>query len=387
MLSSRPLHGMRILDLTRLAPGPFASLLLANLGAEVIKVEDPAFGDPARYPLSAAWAGQPAGSGDDSALFRLLNRGKKSITCNLKSIQGRVIMLQLISSVDVLMEGFRPGVMERLGLSYDAARETNPRLVYASLSGFGQNGPYREKACHDLSCVALSGWLDLTGAVGGPPALSAIPVADMSAALWLALAVNAALLARERTGKGCYLDISMLDSVFSLLAVPLAEMIAGGDPPRRGDTMLSGKLACYNLYPTQDGLFMCLAAIEPRFWQSFCTAVGREEWWPRQLEPDQGPLIADVAALFRSQPRSYWEDLFSARDCCCEPVLSAEEAVAHPQVKARGLRLNGILNSPLGSTEELAEAAPCLGEHTAQVLAELGYTLDDVERLHLEGVI
>ena len=387
MLASRPLLGMRVLDLTRLAPGPFASLLLADLGAEVIKVEDPAFGDPARYPLSLAMPGQPSHGQDDSALFGLLNRGKKSITCNLKSIQGRVIMMQLISGADILMEGFRPGVMERLGLNYQATLEANPRLVYASLSGFGQNGPYRDKACHDLACVALSGWLHLTGTADGAPALSAVPIADMASALWLALAVNAALLSRERTGKGCYLDISMLDSVSSLLAVPLAEMVSGNSPLRRGNTLLTGKLACYHLYQTQDDGYMCLAAIEPRFWQSFCLAVGRDDWLPRQLEPDQGSLIADVSALFRSQPRCYWMDLMAARDCCCEPVLSLEEAVSFPQIKARGLWQDGILRTPVGSPEQAEEAAPSLGEYTAQVLAELGYTLDDVERLKQEGVI
>lgn len=386
MLDSRPLRGMRILDLTRLAPGPFASFLLANLGAEVIKVEDPAFGDPARYPLSAAMAGEPAGE-DASALFHLLNRGKKSITCNLKSIQGRVLMMQLISGTDVLMEGFRPGVMERLGLNYEATVEANPRLIYASLSGYGQTGPYREKACHDLACVALSGWLDLTGAADGAPALSAIPVADMASALWLALAVNAALLSRERTGKGCYLDIAMLDSVVSLLAVPLAEMTSGRSAVRRGNTLLSGTLACYNRYETQDGRYMSLSAIEPRFWESFCLAVGREDWMARQLEPDQASLIKEVSALFGSQPRSYWVGLMSSRDCCCEPVLSLEEAMVHPQNQARGLWHDGVLDTPLGSADHLGEAAPRLGQDTSQVLAELGYTLDDVERLRGEGVI
>jgi crotonobetainyl-CoA:carnitine CoA-transferase CaiB-like acyl-CoA transferase len=378
---------MRVLDLTRLAPGPFASLLLADLGAEVIKVEEPSFGDPARYPLSAALQGQPIPVGEESVLFRLLNRGKKSITCNLKSIQGRVIMMQLISGVDVLMEGFRPGVMKRLGLDYEATLEVNPRLVYASLSGYGQTGPYREKACHDLACVALSGWLDLTGAADGAPALSAIPIADMTSALWLALAVNAALLSRERTGKGCYLDISMLDSLSSLLAVPLAEMASGSSAVRRGNTLLSGTLACYNRYETQDGLYMSLAAIEPRFWESFCLAVGREEWLTRQLEPDQSTLIADVSALFLSQPRSHWVELMSSRDCCCEPVLSLEEATAHPQIQARGLWQAGVLHTPLGICDQVDQTAPRLGEYTAQVLAELGYTLEDVERLRSEGAI
>ena len=383
MLSSRPLRGMRVLDLTRLAPGPFASLLLVDLGAEVIKVEDPAFGDPARYGLP----GQSSPGEGDSALFRLLNRGKKSITCNLKSVQGRVIMMQLIAGADVLLEGFRPGVMKRLGLDYEAALEANPRLVYASLSGFGQDGPCRQKACHDLSCMALSGWLDLTGAADGAPALSAIPIADMASALWLALAVTAALLERERIGKGCYLDLAMLDSVCALMAVPVAEMMSGSSLPQRGDTMLTGKLACYNLYQTEDGRYMSLAAIEPRFWESFCSAVGREDWLSRQYEPEQRTLVSEVADLFRGKPRGYWVELFSNRDCCCEPVLTLEEAAAHSQIQARGLWREGILHCPLGSCEGADAAAPRLGEYTAQVLAELGYTLEDVEALRSEGVV
>jgi crotonobetainyl-CoA:carnitine CoA-transferase CaiB-like acyl-CoA transferase len=388
MMVSRPLLGTRILDLTRLAPGPFASLVLADLGAEVIKVEERNFGDPTRYPLSLIPGGRDSTEADNQpALFRLLNRDKKSITCNLKSIQGRVILMQLVSGADVLLEGFRPGVMERLGLHYAALQENNPRLVYASLSGYGQEGPYRDRACHDLSCLALSGWLDLNGAEDEAPALSAVPLVDMVAGLWTALAITSVLLARERTGQGCYLDMSMLDSVTSLMALPLAEMISSGNSPQRGSSWLSGRLACYNRYRTEDGRYMSVAALEPHFWQAFCVAVGREEWWPRQYESNQRALIADLAALFRTQPQHYWVELFSTRDCCCEPILSLAEAMSHPQMQTRGLWQQELLLTPVNARDEPSAAAPKLGEYTAQVLAELGYSPEDVERLRSEGVV
>ena len=388
MLLRQPLLGMRVLDLTRLAPGPFASLVLADLGAEVIKVEEPTYGDPVRHLMTFTPGGRVApDAGSRPVLFELLNRDKKSITVNLKTIQGRVILMQLVSGADVLMEGFRPGVMGRLGLDCDTVQEANPCLVYVSLSGYGQEGPYRDRACHDLSCLALCGYLDVTGTPGQRPALSAVPLADMAAGMWAALAVTSALLGREHTGRGCYLDISMLDSVASLMAIPLAEMVATGASPQRGNTWLSGKLACYNLYETADGAYMSLAALEPQFWQAFCAAVGREDWWPRHLDADQAGLIQEVGALFRMQTQSHWVGLFEARDCCCEPVLALNEALDHPQARTRGLWSEGQLRTPVSMPEAQHEAAPKLGEDTAQVLAELGYSLEDVERLRREQVV
>jgi len=388
-----PLLGMRVLDLSRLAPGPFASLVLADLGAEVIKIEQPKSGDWLRYPMGAesqreAGETQYREDGPPTArAFELLNRNKKSITLRFKTAEGKAIVQQLVRGADVLLEGFRAGTMQRLGLDYEALHAINPALVYASLSGYGQTGPYRRRACHDLNCLALAGLLDLNGPQGGPPAMSALPWVDMAAGLWTALAIVAALLAREHTGVGQYIDIAMLDSVAALAHLPLADWLASGVPPQRGRTLLSGEVACYSVYETADGRYMALGALEPQFWEDFCMAVGREDWVGRHRSPDQAGLRAEVAALFRTQPQSHWINLFAARDCCCEPVLSLDEACAHPQAMQRGLLCAGRLATPLASPNVEFTPAPQLGEHTAQILAELGYTPEDVQRLRQNGVV
>jgi len=377
-----PLLGVRVLDLSRLAPGPFASLVLADLGAEVIKVEQPKHGDWLRYPLAAGEDGRTA-----AQAFELLNRNKKSVTLRLKSAEGKAIVQGLVRGADVLLEGFRAGTMERLGLGCQAMQAINPALVYASLSGYGQTGPYRRRACHDLNCLALAGLLDLSGSEGGPPAMSALPWVDMVAGLWTALAIVSALLAREHTGVGRHIDIAMLDSVAALAHVPLAGWLGAGVPPQRGRTSLGGKLACYNAYETADGRYMTLGALEPQFWEDFCVAVGREDWTARHRTQDQASLRAEVAGLFRTQPQAYWIDLFAARDCCCEPVLALDEAFAHPQAVQRGLLRAGRLASPVSGPEVRFAPAPQLGEHTAQILTELGYTVEDVQRLQQDGVV
>jgi crotonobetainyl-CoA:carnitine CoA-transferase CaiB-like acyl-CoA transferase len=396
------LFGTRVLDLTRLAPGPFASLVLADLGAEVIKVEEPNRGDWLRYPIPSRRDGVPVAAeprpkagemeyredGHRAAqVFELLNRNKKSVTLNLKTAEGKAILQQLVRAADVLLEGFRAGTMRRMGLDYESLRTINPCLVYASLSGYGQSGPYRRRACHDLNCLALAGLLDLSGPEDGAPAMSALPWVDMVAGLWTALGIVAALLARQRSGLGQYLDISMLDSVAALMHVPMSDWLAAGVPPQRGRTFLSGELACYNVYETADGRYMTLGALEPQFWEDFCTAVGREDWVPRHRSRDQASLRAAVAGLFRTQPQAYWTSLFAARDCCCEPVLALDEAFAHPQAVQRGLLREGWLATPLASSGVEFAPAPQLGEQTAQILAELGYTLEDVQRLRQNGVV
>jgi alpha-methylacyl-CoA racemase len=386
------LRGIRVLDLSRLAPGPFASLVLADLGAEVIKVEEPTYGDWLRYPTAATegQGAQGATGGEtrpNTPAFDLLNRNKKSITLNLKAIEGKAILQHLVRGADVLIEGFRAGTMQRLGLDYESLQPINPGLVYASLSGFGQSGLYRRRACHDVNCLALAGLLDLSGPQDGPPAMSGVPWVDMVAGLWTALGIVAALLERQRNGLGQYLDISMLDSVAALVHVPLADWLSTGVPPHRGTTSLSGKLACYNVYETADGKYMTLGALEPQFWEDFCMAVGHEDWVARQRSRDQAGLRGEVAALFRTQPQAYWINLFASRDCCCEPVLALNEAFAHPQAVQRGLLREGWLATPLASPEVEFAAAPQLGEHTAQILAELGYTLEDVQRLRHDGVV
>jgi len=376
----QPLQGVRIVDLTRLAPGPYASLALANLGAEVIKIERPRFGDPLRYISRFGVEG-----GD--LLFELLNRNKKSMTLNLRAPEGKAILRELTRQADVLLEGFRPGVMKRLGLDYGALAQVNPRLVYASLSGYGQTGPYHLRAGHDLNYIALGGLLALTGTKDGPPVIPGVPVADFMGGLWMAFGVLAALFERERSGRGQYLDISMLNSITALLAIPLAEWLTTGHTPQRGQMWLTGKQACYNVYETADGKYMALGALEPEFWQAFCEAVGRPDWQARQHDADQASLIAEVAALFRTQSRDYWTNLFANHDCCCEPVLTLDEVFAHPQAMHYQLLHEGELAMPLSSGEAPHLPAPRLGQHTAEILTTLGYTAADIERLQQKGII
>jgi crotonobetainyl-CoA:carnitine CoA-transferase CaiB-like acyl-CoA transferase len=277
--------------------------------------------------------------------------------------------------------------MQRLGLDYGSLRAINPRLVYASLSGYGQSGPYHGRACHDLNCLALAGLLDLSGPEDGAPAMSALPWVDMVSGLWTALGIVAALMARERSGLGQYLDISMLDSVAALMHVPVADWLASGVPPQRGRTLLGGELACYNVYETADGKYMTLGALEPQFWAGFCAAVGREDWVARHGSQDQAGLRAEVAALFHTQAQAYWVSLFEDRDCCCEPMLALNEAFAHPQAVQRGVLHEKWLATPLADPALEFAPAPELGEHTAQILGELGYTLQDVQRLRQNGVV
>ncbi len=376
----RPLQDVKILDLTRWMPGPYASLVLVDLGASVVKVEEPRYGDPMRHLL-------PSADSEQNAFFELLNRDKKSLTLNLKSPEGKAIFRDLARGADVVLEGFRPGVMQRLGLDYEALAETNPSLIYASISGYGQDGPYRSRAGHDLGYLAVAGLLGLTGLRDGPPVAPGIPVADLFAALWTALGVVTALVERERTGHGRCLDISLLDSVSTLMALPLVEWWTAGCIPQRGSMLLSGRQACYNVYQTADDGYMALAAIEPHFWQAFCEAVERPDWQPRQYYEDQSGLVEEVAALFRSRPRAHWQALFTEFDCCCEPVLALDEAFEHPQVAHRGLLRGRWLATPFTTGETNFTPAPGLGEHTTSVLAQLGYTAEEAEQLRQSGVV
>ena len=378
-MSDRLLQGVRVIDLTRLLPGPYASLVLADLGADVIKVERPRYGDPLRYMArfgaeSGAW------------LFDLVNRGKRSLTLNIRATEGRATLLDLLQGADVLVEGFRPGVMEGHGLGYGQVSAVYPHLVYASLSGYGQNGPYRLRAGHDVNYASLGGLIALTGARDGPPIIPGVPIADLVGALWTVIGVLAALFGRQRSGKGQHVDVAMMDSVAALLPVALADWLATGQVPERGNAPLTGKRACYSVYETADGKYMSLGALEPQFWRDFCSAVGRQDWAGRQNEAGQGDLIAEVAKLFRSQPRDYWVALLAAHDCCCEPVLSLDEVFRHPQAEYRCLFRDDRLETPVARTAD-QPPAPRLGEHTEVILTELGYGEGDIRRLRDIGAV
>ncbi|MBC7227103.1 MAG: CoA transferase [Thermoflexales bacterium] len=382
-----PLSSLRVLDLSRLLPGPYCSLILADFGAEVIRVEPPGGGDWTRYVPPLAPDGQ-------SVLFHAVNRGKKSLTLNLKAEEGRAVFLRLVGTADVLLESFRPGVMERLGLGYDRLAQENPRLVYCALSGYGPEGPYRERAGHDLNYIGLAGLLDLTGPFGGPPVVPGAPVADLAGALWAAVGILLALLDRERTGRGGRVDASLLGGALSLLPIAVSHL-QGGSPMARGASTLTGGVVCYNVYPTADGSYMTLSALEPEFWAAFCRAVGREDWLDQQFAPavPGSSVWEEMCALFHTRTRAEWAEALAGVDACCEPVYSLAEALDSPPVRALGMLppVGGAgLLPPLAFSDVPAPAlspAPAPGEHTAAILAELGYDPDTVARWQSAGVI
>jgi len=310
-MSQRPLDGLCVLDLTRLLPGAAATMVLANFGAEVIKIEQPGGGDYARsLPPMIDGVG---------AVFTLVNRGKKSIVLDLKNPGDREAFLRLVDRADVLLEGFRPGVMKRLGLDYQTLGERNPRLIYTALTGYGQSGPYAAMAGHDINYVALGGLLDLTGGPDGPPVIPGTPVADMAAGtLQAVIGVLLALAARERTGRGQLVDVSMLDGVVSLLPVALALYAAKGEAPRRGDQKLTGRYACYNVYRARDGRWLAVGALEPKFWVELCRGLGCEQLAAEQFAegPRQREMIRELAAIFRTRDAAEWFAQFRDRDAC-----------------------------------------------------------------------
>lgn len=366
-MSNAPLSGIRVLDLTRLLPGPYCSHILVEFGAEVIRIEPPEGADWLR-DASAVDPGM-------RHLFENLNRGKKSMVINLKRDQGREVFLRLVRTADVLLEGFRPGAMERLDLGYEVLRRANERLIYASLSGYGQEGPYRDRVGHDLNYIGLTGLLDLTGERDGPPIIPATQVADIMGALWMAIGILVALQGRERSGEGCRVDASLLGAALASLPVALAAQQAG-QSAERGGGILHGGLVCYNIYETKDGKHMTLAALELKFWHNFCAAVGREDLIGEQFAPAIPGALAyeDLCALFRSRTRNEWLDLLQGKEVCCEPMATLEEALVSLPIQALGMVGDSII-SPLksGRSKEPSLArVPELGQHTVELLKDLG---------------
>jgi alpha-methylacyl-CoA racemase len=397
-VATLPLDGIRVLDLSRLLPGPYCSMLLADFGADVVKVEDTGAGDYMR------WA-RPAYDGVDetaaSALFVALNRGKRSIRVDLKHPEGRDVLLDLVRSADVVLESFRPGVLDRLGVGYEAMREVNPGIVVCAISGYGQDGPYRDRAGHDLNYQALIGLLAIGGERGGPPAHAAAQVADLGGgALMAAFGILAALRERDRSGEGQFVDVSMADGAMSWLAMFAARGFGSGQWPRRGDLELGGALVCYRAYECADG-WVTLGALEPKFWASWCRGVGREDLLDRQFDAPGSPTHREVEAVFRARTRDEWTAFAAEHDCCLEPVLELEEAMASDLTAAREMVVE--LDQPgasqpvraLGVPVKLGRTpgdphrrpAPALGEHTAELLRELGYDDERVRGLEQAGAV
>jgi alpha-methylacyl-CoA racemase len=391
------LSDIRVLDLSRLLPGGFCSLLLADFGAEVLKVEDTGMGDYVRWsPPYHEGADESA----KSALFLALNRGKRSIRLNLKDEAGREVLLRLARDYDVLLESFRPGVMDRLGVGYERLRGENPGLVYCAITGYGQDGPYTARSGHDMNYLGLNGLLGLTGDAGGPPVQSAGQIADIGGgAMMAAFGILAALRERDRSGEGQLVDVSMFDGSLAWLAmVAAAHLTDGGATPRRGDLELAGRLICYRPYACKDG-WVTLGALEPKFWQEWCRGVGREDLIERQFDAPGSEAHAEVERIFLERTREEWHRFGEQHDCCLEPVLELDEALDSELVRARqmvieldqpgtgGVRLLGVPVKLSRTPGAPAGPGPALGEHTGEVLAALGYSAEAIAELERSGAV
>ncbi len=388
------LDGVRILDLSRLLPGPYATQLLADAGAEVVKVEDTGAGDYAR-------AMEPLTDRGTGAIFEMVNRGKRGVAIDLKSEAGRTAFYRLVAESDVVLESFRPGVVDRLGIDYETLREYNEELIYCSITGYGQDGPWADRAGHDLNYVALAGLLDMTReSPEAKPQTPGYPIGDMAGGLFAAFAIVEAVLARELgNANGEYVDIALADVVASF-SQAVAYQSLTGDPaePRPGETPLTGALPWYDSYETADGNWVALAALEPKFWRSFCAAVGREGLLEEHgsRDPDvRAALRAELEKLFLEQTRDEWEDALESVDAAFAGVYSPAEALEHPQLRARGLveepddappRI-GFPARHREAPTATTESVPDHGEHTRRYLAEVGYDNAEIDRLLESGVV
>jgi alpha-methylacyl-CoA racemase len=392
-----PLAGLRVLDLSRLLPGGFCSLLLADFGADVIKVEDTAMGDYVRWAEPRYPDAEPSAGG---AMFLALNRGKRSVRIDLKTEAGRDVFLRLVAGADVVLESFRPGVLDRLGCGYEALRAVNPGLVYCAITGYGRSGPYAGRAGHDMDYLARIGLLDLTGEPDGPPVQPAGQIADLGGgALMAAFGILAALRERDRSGEGQLVDVSMADGALSWLAMDAARVLAGGGAPGRGRAELAGGLLCYRPYRCADG-WVALGALEPKFWQAWCEGVGRPDLVSRQFEPVGSDVHREVEAVFAGRTKAEWEAFNDEHDCCLEPVLALDEALESDLVRAREMVIEvdqpgagpvRLLGTPVKLSRTPADPAraggPPLGADTEAVLGEAGYEPAEIRALMDGGAV
>ncbi len=385
---SGPLEGVRVLDLTRLLPGNYCTLLLVDLGADVVKIEEPGRGDYIRWVV-------PLVDGEGAA-HRALNRGKRSVTLNLKEAEGVSILKRLAGNADVVVESFRPGVMERLGVGYEALAEANPRLVYCALTGYGQDGPYRDRAGHDINYTGYAGVLHATGDAQGPPILPSVQVGDFGGAMAAAVGILAALREATATGRGRLVDVSMFDVVTSWGAVLSSWFLATGAVPERGRMPLSGGLACYRVYPAGDHKFLTVGALEPQFWRALCERLGVPELIELHLDPSRQEEIATrLTEAFSSRSRDEWVEELADLDTCVGPVNDISEALTDPHAIHRELvaMVGGSRVGPgpaikvSGHEAGTLRSAPGLGQHTDEVLEDLGLGPEEVLALRAAGVL
>jgi alpha-methylacyl-CoA racemase len=383
----RSLEDVRVLDLSRLLPGPFATLVLSDLGATVDKVEDPDLGDYLRHA--------PPHVGGTSVPFHTLNRGKRSLVMDLKSPLAAATFKRLVKNYDVVFDQFRPGVMDRLGIGHGALLEEFPRLVICALTGYGQTGPLRDRAGHDLNYLSRAGLMGLMGPPDRPPQLPSFQLADVGGGLWSVIAILAALRERDQTGRGQILDIGMSDAVVPFATIALARAF-GGEVPERGGEYLTGGIAAYNSYFTKDGEAVTLGALEPKFLQRFCKAADIPfDAMAIVPGPHQQKIKAEYAEVFAKKTRDEWAALGEAHDCCLEPVLRPEELANDPHLRARGVfadaESNGVpfldYRTPITDRAQTPKTAPKTAEHTDVVLLEAGFSKAEILELRNAGAI
>jgi len=390
----QPLEGVKILDCTRLLPYEYSTMLLGDLGAEVLKIEEPLVGDYGRWGNSAR--------SYESISFIMANRNKKSMKLNLKHETGKGIFKKLVSTYDVVIESFRPGVMDQLGLGYKEIQKVNPGIIYCSATGYGQTGPYRDKAGHDLNYLSISGILGCTGEHTGRPVIPGVPFGDMAGGgLLPALAIIAALLGKERTGTGQYIDTGQTDVLTSFNVLNFAEVLTRKKMQEARLLDIRGGMLCYNTFKTSDGKFVALGAIEPKFWRNFCKAVGHEDWFSNRTLPyeDGSAATEELKDLFAGKTQKEWVELLEEVDTCFTPILTPEETLENSHVKERGI-ITTMDDPQRGETIQLGfparfsddldfkrSPAPTFGEHTTEILTNLGYTSSQIESLQDDGVI
>jgi crotonobetainyl-CoA:carnitine CoA-transferase CaiB-like acyl-CoA transferase len=386
---SKPLAGLRVLDLTRLLPGPVATQHLADLGADVVKIEDTGEGDYART--------MGARPGETSAFFKLVNRNKRALRLDLKNPEGIAVFQRLTLLADVVIEGFRPGVMDKLGIGYEALAALNPRLVFCSISGYGQDGPYAQRAGHDINYIGYAGVLDQIGAADGPPAVPNFQIGDLlGGALTPLVGLLAAVIDARATGRGRHVDVAMTDAVLAHAVFPLAGLLARLAPPPRGADLLSGGVPCYGVYATSDGRHMAVGALEKKFWELLCDTIGRPDLKPFHLafgaKGEQAKR--ELAAVFAGRRQSEWVEIFGKVDCCVTPVLTIGEALDDEQLRARGMvvEADGLphLATPWKISDfefAIERAAPAPGQHSEEILREAGFDAAAIDKLRQQGII